>query len=344
MLLLLLKRIVVRPLARLTEHAVAIGRSNDYSRQVAMDRGDELGSLSREFDRMLEKLARSRDELARASRLIGRSEIATGIVHGVGNVLNSVNVSARLASRSAEELPADDLTRLAAVLAEEGEDLSRFVASDPRGVHLVPLLEGLAETVADQRARIQDELDALRVGVGHIADLVQAQQGLAGSRNVRVPTRLPCQVDEALTLCRGAVPGGECIEIVREYEDLEPIPVDRQRLLEILVNLIQNARQSLDESAGPDKRIVLRVFSAGPRTVRVEVEDNGVGIPAENLSRIFNQGFTTRRGGHGLGLHISANAAAEMGAGLHAHSDGPGRGAVFRLDLPAAAGVLSAAA
>jgi C4-dicarboxylate-specific signal transduction histidine kinase len=104
--------------------------------------------------------------------------------------------------------------------------------------------------------------------------------------------------------------------------------------MEILVNLIQNARQSVAEAGRPDARIVLKLARPEENTVSIEVVDNGVGIPAENLSRIFNHGFTTKQKGHGFGLHASANAATEMGARLSGHSEGPGRGATFRLEIP----------
>ena len=68
--------------------------------------------------------------------------------------------------------------------------------------------------------------------------------------------------------------------------------------------------------------------------LEIEVEDNGCGIRDEDLQRIFHHGFTTKKNGHGFGLHVSANAATEMGAKLHVHSDGPGRGASFFLDIP----------
>jgi signal transduction histidine kinase len=67
------------------------------------------------------------------------------------------------------------------------------------------------------------------------------------------------------------------------------------------------------------------------------VSDNGVGIASENLTRIFNHGFTTRKDGHGFGLHSGALAAREMGGALWAQSDGPGKGATFTLELPLSA-------
>jgi C4-dicarboxylate-specific signal transduction histidine kinase len=122
---------------------------------------------------------------------------------------------------------------------------------------------------------------------------------------------------------------------VREVtENLPTVCVDRHKVLQILINVLRNAKYALDEQDPPCKRMVVRIGMAGPERVRITISDNGVGIPAENLTRIFNHGFTTRREGHGFGLHSGANAAKEMGGTLSATSDGPGKGAEFTLELP----------
>jgi C4-dicarboxylate-specific signal transduction histidine kinase len=109
--------------------------------------------------------------------------------------------------------------------------------------------------------------------------------------------------------------------------------VDKHKVLQILVNLVRNAKYACDESGKTDKQITLRVDVA-EGGVRISVIDNGVGIPAENMGRLFTHGFTTRQSGHGFGLHSGALAAQELGGSLHAVSDGPGRGAAFILELP----------
>ncbi len=116
---------------------------------------------------------------------------------------------------------------------------------------------------------------------------------------------------------------------------MPPILVDRHKLLQILVNLLSNARHALMESGREDKVLTLRIEpGARQDRLRIAVSDNGVGIPAENLHRLFSQGFTTKKSGHGFGLHISALAAAEMGGTLTCESAGSGHGATFSLELP----------
>jgi C4-dicarboxylate-specific signal transduction histidine kinase len=123
------------------------------------------------------------------------------------------------------------------------------------------------------------------------------------------------------------------MEVVRAYQSKPRVNVEKHKVLQILVNLISNAKFACEESQNPTKQVTLRVEGVGER-VRISVDDNGVGIPPENLTRIFNHGFTTRVTGHGFGLHSGALAARELGGALTVHSDGRGRGASFTLDLP----------
>ncbi len=332
-LLRLLLRIVIKPLSGLTTQVIEIGKRDDTTIRVALARDDEIGQLSGEFDKMLEKLARSREQVVQTARLAGRSEIATGVLHNVGNVLNSVNVSSNMAAKKAGQLSVGDLEMLVSVLQRQ-EDIGQFVSRDPRGKHLVPFLGELARSLGTQKTALQDELSALSQGIEHIAELVRAQQSYAGARGVFEKAGLAEQVEAALKICQQGLHESGDVEIVREFGDIPAVKIDKHKLMEILVNLINNAAQALADGGRAKKRMTLRIARVGADTARIEVEDDGVGIPRENLTKIFHHGFTTKKNGHGFGLHVSANAATEMKAKLHARSDGPGRGATFTLDIP----------
>lgn len=333
-LLRLLDRIVLRPLSQLTRHTAEIGRTEDMSKRVALDRGDEFGRLSAEFDGLMGKLQRSREQVIETARVAGMSEIATGILHNVGNVLNSVNVSTNLAKSKAERLAVADLRAMTDVLNANADDLARFVAEDPRGRQFLPFLGELTREMSSQRDDLLGELRALGQGVDHVIELVRNQQSYAGLSGVYEPTDLAEAIDAALAICRQAYTLPADLELRREIADLPRVAVDRHKLMEILVNLIQNAGQVMRDAETPDKRLVCRLDRDVDGQVKIEIEDNGPGIAPENLARIFSHGFTTRKGGHGFGLHVSANAATEMKGALHAESEGPGTGATFVLRLP----------
>ena len=327
---------MAQPLSQLTDTAIEIGKTDDVSVRIGMERSDEIGLLSGEFDGMMAKLEKSRAELVETARLAGMSEVATGVLHNVGNVLNSVNVSTNLVASQIESLSIDDLEQMLQVLNDNEQDLAKFVTEDPRGKHFLPFLRELQQELKGQKISIREELAALIEGIHHIIDLVRSQQSYAGRAGVQEPVALSSQLDAAFSITAQSYAPEAQIEIAREFAELPKVLIDRQKLLEILVNLIQNARQSLDESGVPDKRITLRCHRAEGDRVRLEVEDNGLGIAPENLTRLFQSGFTTKADGHGFGLHISANAATEMGGRLWAESPGPGLGATFIVELPLA--------
>ena len=140
-------------------------------------------------------------------------------------------------------------------------------------------------------------------------------------------------VEDALRLNAGAMERHQ-VKVIREYFEVPPILVDKHKVLQVLVNLIRNAKYALDDRGHTDKRLVLQVGLNGNNMVKIAVIDNGIGIPPENLTRIFEHGFTTRKEGHGFGLHNGALVAKELGGALTAQSDGPGKGAGFTLELP----------
>jgi two-component system, LuxR family, sensor kinase FixL len=172
--------------------------------------------------------------------------------------------------------------------------------------------------------------------VDHIKSIVSMQQKHARTGGAIEELQVPQLIDEALRLHAISLERlGILIE--RDYAQVPPILVDRHKLLQILINLLSNARHALVDSQQQDKRLSIRVRIAPEgRLLLIEVSDNGMGIAPENLTRIFTQGFTTKKTGHGYGLHISALAATEMKGRLTCSSSGPGQGAIFTLELPVA--------
>jgi signal transduction histidine kinase len=221
---------------------------------------------------------------------------------------------------------------VAALLREHERDLGDFVTTHPQGRHLTAHLENLDQHLTAERAATVKELDALREKVGHIKDIVTMQQSYAGIAGVQEELKATDLVEDSLRLCAAAL-SRHGIEVLRAYVDAPVINVDKHKALQILINLLTNAKHACAESGQAQGCATIRVVSDAA-FVKICVTDNGVGIPQENLARIFNHGFTTRKSGHGFGLHSGALAARELGGSLSAHSDGPGHGATFILELP----------
>jgi signal transduction histidine kinase len=284
----------------------------------------------------LEHLRSTQRQLLEASRKAGMSEIATSVLHNVGNVLNSVNVSTSLVEERAAQLKLKGLARVADLLHQHGDDLPRFFAEDPRAANLPGYLQLFASTVEADQQHMLAELALLRRNVDHIKAIIMLQQDLAKSpRGVAEPLSIVDVIEDALCFDRPAYERFG-IAVERQFEPLDEVIADRHKILQILTNLLSNARHALAKQPAGQRRVVIRVLRRDADHV-IEIEDSGCGIPAENLGRVFNLGFTTRADGHGFGLHSSACAAAELGGSLSCHSDGADRGARFRLALPLAA-------
>jgi signal transduction histidine kinase len=332
-LIAVLRKIVLAPLARLTEHAVAIGRTDDVTAKLRLQRDDEIGVLSGEFDRMMEKLEHSRAEVVRTARVAGMSEISTGVLHNVGNALNSVNVAVNVISERVRDNKLAKLERVVEMIESQGERLGEFITSHPKGKHVAPFLSEVAKLMRSEHNEIAAETTKLCAGVEHLRALVASQQELAGKNELREAVRIEDQVELAATLCDLTRGDGTGPTFEVSTPNLGRVMLDRHKLVQILVNLFKNAREAIVEAKSTPGRIRVRVETASER-LRIVVADDGCGIDADNLGRIFNHGFTTKVGGHGFGLHSSANAAVEMGGRIEAASEGPGRGSTFTLELP----------
>ena len=302
---------------------------------------DQLGAvvgligIGRDITAMKEaeaKLDQIHKQLLETSRRAGMAEVATSVLHNVGNVLNSVNVASSCVADILRNSKAANLSKVVALLREHETDLGHFITTDPKGRQLPGYLAQLAGHLAGEQTDALDKLARLQKNIEHIKDIVAMQQNYAKTSGVLESLPMVELVEDAVRMNVGSMERHN-VKILREYSETPLVLTDKHKVLQILVNVINNAKHACNDSGKPDKQIILRVVNENER-VKISVIDNGVGIPAENMTLIFNYGFTTRKDGHGFGLHNGALAAKEMGGNLAAFSEGPGRGATFTLELP----------
>jgi len=283
-----------------------------------------------------EQLEALNRKLVETSRCVGMAEIATGVLHNVGNVLNSVSVSATLVNDRLRRSKAGNLRRAAAMLRQQNGHLAEFLTEDPKGKMLPDYLCKVADELADEQDHAILEMSCVGQHIEHIKEIVAMQQTYAKVSGALESVSAAEMVEEAVQM---NVAGFErhLIRVVRETEpDLPLVRAERHKVLQILINLLRNAKHALDEKAAEDRKLIIRVTRLTPERVGVAICDNGVGIALENMVKIFNHGFTTKQDGHGFGLHSGANAAKEMGGRLTVQSKGLGQGATFTLELPVA--------
>ena len=277
----------------------------------------------------------SQQRLLETSRLAGMAEVATGVLHNVGNVLNSVNVSAGLVVEKLRRSKVPNLGKAAALLTERNGDLGNFLTDDPNGQKIPGYLAKLSQFLVEENAELLTEVDLLARNIEHIKEVVAVQQSYAKVSGVFEDLPADQLVEDSIAMNIGAFER-HGIVLERRFSPSPPVRVDRHRVLQILINLLRNAKYALDDVQRIDKRITISIAPADDKMLRIAVADNGIGISPENLDRIFGHGFTTRKNGHGFGLHSGALAAKEMGGSLSVHSLGTRRGATFTLELPIA--------
>jgi signal transduction histidine kinase len=361
----------VRPIIDL-QHVVGRVADGDLSARASSDQSDEIGHLATSVNRMTEALLlrdhtlkeanenlesrvaertrelqnqiaareRAHRELEEAQRRLmqlsreaGMAEVATGVLHNVGNVLTSINISANLLRDSITNSNRLGLLKQATdLMRAQGDTLPHFLAEDPRGRLVPSLLIELVDQILTHNESNAKEFSHLLENVDHIKQIVATQQNYAKSGGV-IQNISPSELfEEAARIAKASVTR-HGITIAREFSGVTKVETDRHQVLQILINFISNAIKAVKPRPAGERNISLRLENT-PSHVRFTVEDNGVGIPAENMQKIFRHGFTTRKDGHGFGLHSGALAARSLGGTLHVHSDGIDRGARFSLELP----------
>jgi signal transduction histidine kinase/HAMP domain-containing protein len=295
--------------------------------------GQIYGSDITDRKKAEDELKEAQAELIESAHAAGRAEVAANVLHNVGNILNSINVSANVVTEKVVHSEIGNLGRVAGIVNDNVEDLGTFLTQHPQGKHIPEYLSEVARCLQNEQTEIVDRLQMLNDNVRHIKDIISVQQAYARIAGVEVRASLVKLVEDAIQInSTGLERHG--IQLVREFEELVDVEIDKQRVIQILVNLINNAKDSLGLSAKDDKSMTVRIYRPNEDRCCIEVADNGIGISEENLTKIFTHGFTTKTHGHGFGLHSCALASREMQGSLTAHSDGVGQGATFTLELP----------
>jgi signal transduction histidine kinase len=289
-------------------------------------------SLRRQVHLQTEIIRLNHQKLVETSRKAGMAEVATSVLHNVGNVLNSINVSASMVDERVRKSRIADVRRLAKLFEEHADDRVAFLTTDPKGRTVPDYICLLARKLEDEQAAMLEETLSLRKNVEHVKEIIAMQQSYARVSDLFETVEVGDLLEDALRLNADSL-AHHNIEVIRDFNVLPPIRTNKHKVLQVLINLVRNAKYACDDSGKPDKQVTLRATNS-EGGVKISIIDNGVGIPPENLSRIFNHGFTTRKDGHGFGLHSGALAAKELGGSLTASSAGWGLGAVFTLELP----------
>ncbi|MDP1834440.1 MAG: MHYT domain-containing protein [Chlamydiales bacterium] len=279
------------------------------------------------------KVATLNQQLVTAARLAGMAEVATCVLHNVGNVLNSINVTAKVLLDRDSSSKIAGLKRLSDIIVMNKDHLETFLKEDPIGRALPEYLKQLADYWTNEWTFMRSELTSLNEKVHHIKNVVAMQQSVSGGSSIKEKVQITKLIEDALAIhSENFEKYGVIVE--RDFSPVPPIELDKVKTVQILINLVKNAFEAVVERNGPEKKISVRLEATDAGFVNVEITDSGRGIQSEDITKIFSYGFTTKKSGHGFGLHSSALSAQEAGGSLRAFSPGINKGATFVLSLP----------
>jgi DNA-binding LacI/PurR family transcriptional regulator/signal transduction histidine kinase len=304
-----------------------------------------MGELTRHAGELEDRVAERTRQLQEAQRQLvdaahqaGMAEIAVGALHNVGNLLNSVTISAESAAELLDRSSLGGLHKANELLHGQEGDLAGFFGNDPRAQLLPGYYARIAASLDEEHGRVRASLGELLERTGLIRETIRSLQEYAHNgldMLLREEADLAAVLDLALEVHAQPL-AHDGVQVHREYDREAPrLVLPRAKIVHVLVNLVKNAVDALAQVRPEDRRLTVQVRRAGER-VRVRIQDSGEGIPPENLGRLFNYGFTTKPGGHGFGLHTCANYVRQMGGTITGESDGPGRGATFTVEFQAA--------
>ncbi len=326
-------KLIVRHLHARSLAEADLHRANATLEERVQERTAALADTNHLLQDSLDDLQRTQRDLVMASRKAGMADVASAVLHNVGNALNSVNISSNMVLDLVRRSKVGGFAKAGELIKAHSENLAGFMTNDEKGKHLPGYLCTLAGHVCEEHATILKEVESLQKNVDHIKVIVSRQQKHAIDAKPVLEAIRPEEIaDEAIALVRGSCEQ-QNIVFERDYASVAAVVIDRHRALQIIVNLLNNARHALAEVSG-NRRIKVKVRAPDAARFAIEVEDNGCGIAPEHVAKLFQHGFTTKGDGHGLGLHSSACLAKELGGSLLGQSPGAGRGAHFTLVLP----------
>lgn len=348
------------PMAALVQIAKRISNSSDYSLRIGkvskQEQIEEIKVLSQEFNRMIEKI-QDRDrqinsanqdlehqveirtqELKEAQKIAlqnahaaGMSEISTGILHNIGNIVNSANVSIEEMIKITQQSKLKGLRKINSLLEEEKNSLGQFLTTDPKGKLIPEYLQQVTETLTEEQRSIREEIDNLVKKVVLIKDVVGTQQVYARGDIMREEIDLASLIREVLEMQRISL-GRHSIKVISDFHPIPHVSAQKIKLSHILLNLFKNAKESMDHASPSERKLKISTrHLPDVHQVHLSIEDTGEGITQENLKKVFQHGFTTKKHGHGFGLHFCANAMTEMNGELQVSSNGVQKGAKFTL-------------
>jgi signal transduction histidine kinase len=292
----------------------------------------ELEEKNNLLNETIQKLETTRNELVEKAHKAGMADLATGVLHNIGNILNSVNTSSDVIHETIHRSKINNFKKANQLLKDKKDNFEDFLLNDPRGKDLIQYYLKLEEPLDREYEKIKEQAKRLKDKVNLISEVIEAQQDYAKVGRVNEKISLKEVTKDALKLQAGSIDRHN-INVQEDYNDTVEIHIQKSKFIHILINLFKNAKEAMEGRAPAEKELLIRTWEDSEK-VHLSITDNGEGIKTEHLNNVFNHGFTTKKEGHGFGLHTCANYMTEMGGEIKAQSEGEGKGTTFTVSFP----------
>ena len=277
-------------------------------------------------------LAKAQQELVEIAHNAGMAELATGVLHDVGNLLNSINVSCDLMLESLNSSLVDSLDKVNNQVSKQ-DDISKYLTEDPKGKQIPQLYQKIGSELKNEKNLLISEAKNLQDKIKIVKDVITTQQMYAKVGVHEEEISIWDLIQDSLAIFKSTI-DSNTLKLDETIKALPKIKIQKSKLVHILLNLIKNAWDALIGVNDRPKRIYIFGEVESDEFLSLYIQDNGCGIKEENMRKIFTHGFTTKDSGHGFGLHNCANLMTEINGKIYVQSEGENKGATFKLIIP----------
>ncbi|MDI6401690.1 two-component regulator propeller domain-containing protein [Balneolaceae bacterium ANBcel3] len=310
----------------------SISKQNLILEQEVRKRTEELEHSNSILRETLNELQNTRDQLVEKAHKAGMADLATNVLHDVGNILNSVNVSTSIICQTINNSHLKNLRKANELLKNNLDSLENFILKNPKGKTLMEYYVKLDQPLTREYEQLKTQNERLSDKIDLIIDVIAAQQNFSVAGKIKESYALHNVIDDTLKITANSVIPNS-IKVKKIFKETEPVLIEKTKIIHVIVNLLKNAAESIDLQQPAHREITLRTWQ-DERSVYLSVSDTGTGFNKETGKKLFKHGFTNKPHGHGFGLHGCANYMKEMNGSIRAESEGPGKGATFSLSLP----------
>jgi len=292
---------------------------------------DALESVQAELASVRKQLTEAELVLVNQAHEAGVAEMAVGVLHNIGNAITPAKVGTSILLKNLTESPLRN--HLATAIAPLKDVLEKSDLAEAEKRRYMSILTLLPDSIKDEYDRTIAEIHKIRDKQEHVESIISLQMKYSHMVGTERKVSLSRMADDAINMLEESLRKRD-IHIEKQFGTIPDIRAEESKLLQILVNLIKNAYESMDHITS-GRTLWLKTFVDPEQAyVCLAIRDNGVGFEAAAHEKLFAYGYTSKARGSGFGLHCSLTYLKAHQGKITAHSDGVGQGSEFTIYLP----------